>query len=202
MSDPRSALSGDPLAVPPPADAKISMEEVHPFSLVQIAAWPDTIATVAAFGAKLAGCKRAPRASQAVAGQHGTLLRIEPLKWWAISDRLLGDDLDLASDTGAILELSDTYTWIKIGGTEAETLLNHFLPLDLREGAFPIDSAASTAFQHVGVKLWRDTAGYNLLIPRSFARSLFEHLIESSRQYLDSSDWVVERIGSNTTWLA
>ena len=187
MAEPLSALGDHPVA-PQLANAMITLNEVHPLSLIQIAAWPDTIANAATYGAKLAGSEQAPGAGQSTAGQRGTLLRIEPLKWWMISDRPQADCPDLSSDTGATLNLSDAHTWIKISGAKAETLLNHFLPLDLRKGAFPIGSVASTAFHHVGVKLWRDTAGYNLLIPRSFARSLFEHLMETARQYRESSD--------------
>lgn len=62
-------------------------------------------------------------------------------------------------------------------------LLNRHLPLDLREGAFPLGSVASTAFHHVGITVWRSEAGYELFLPRGFAVSLWELLRESAEQF-------------------
>ncbi len=82
-----------------------------------------------------------------------------------------------------MLEITQSRVWIKVSGSHAETLLNHFLPLDLREGAFPVGHVASSALHHVGVILWRTENCYNLFIPRSFAVSLWEMLCESAEQY-------------------
>jgi len=163
--------------------AGITLQEVHPFSLVQIAAWPDTIAEVGAFAAEWSGCGSAPKPGQSATRSHDSLLRVEPLKWWWIA-RTPTDNLpDLADDLGAVLDLSHSRTWIRISGDKAETLLNHFLPLDLRDGAFPEGAVASSAFHHIGVTIWREASGYSLLIPRSFVGSLFEILTETARQY-------------------
>jgi len=55
--------------------------------------------------------------------------------------------------------------------------------LDLRDASFPVGSVASTAFHHVGITLYRSEAGYDLFLPRGFALSLWEMLLESAAQF-------------------
>ena len=164
-------------------DAGVILSEVPEFGLTQIAAWPDTLAQAGAEAAQAAGCDSAPASGQAEDGANGTLLRVEPLKWWLISQTGESSGPDLAVETGAVLDLSHSRSWFRLQGPKADTLLNHFLPLDLRDDVFPTGTIASTAFHHVGVTLWRDAAGFNLLVPRSFAVTLWELLHESAAQY-------------------
>ena len=73
---------------------------------------------------------------------------------------------------------------IKISGEKVRLLLNRHLPLDLRDNIFPINSSASSAIHHVSVKLFRiNKNDYNLLIPRGFALSIWEILLESASQF-------------------
>ena len=62
-------------------------------------------------------------------------------------------------------------------------LLNRHLPLDLGDAACPVGAVASSGFHHVGVTLWRSTAGFELFLPRGFAASLWEMLSESAAQF-------------------
>ncbi|MCK7613667.1 sarcosine oxidase subunit gamma [Roseibium sediminicola] len=163
--------------------AGVTLSEVHPFSLTQIAAWPDSLQAVGLEATLLAGCDAAPTPGQAALGPNGTLLRVEPLKWWLIGRDTPPDLPSLPAETGAVLDLSSSRTWIRLGGANAADLLNRFLPLNLSATAFPAGSSASTAFHHIGVTLWRDEDGFNLLLPRSFAASLWEMLTESAAQF-------------------
>jgi len=108
-----------------------------------------------------------------------TLTEIRNLTLWQLA--LWPDTVD-AKD-GARLDLSQSRTHIRVTGTHATTVLNSYLPLDLREQSFPVDSVASTAFHHVGVTLYRSAEGYDLFVPRGFAVSLWELLCEASEQY-------------------
>ena len=58
----------------------------------------------------------------------------------------------------------------------------HF-SLDLGEASFPMGSVASSATHHVGVTLWSSAEGYELFMPRGFALSLWEGLVESAQQF-------------------
>jgi len=73
--------------------------------------------------------------------------------------------------------------WLRITGAKAETLLNHFLLLNLRPSFFVDEAVATTAFHHIGATLWRDADGSNLLLPRSSALPLWRLLSESWHQY-------------------
>jgi heterotetrameric sarcosine oxidase gamma subunit len=90
---------------------------------------------------------------------------------------------DIDRQLGTVLDLSHSRTWLRLSGDKTPTLLNHFLPIDLRESAFATGAVASTALHHVGVTLWREASAYSLLIPRSFALSLWELVTETAQQY-------------------
>lgn len=158
--------------------AGITMREIRPCPLVQIAAWPETLIQTGTEAARAIGAETPPGPGRATTGREATLLRVEPLKWWLIGARSLP-----SVETGAVLDLSHSRTWVHVSGPQATRLLSHVVPIDLSDGAFPVDAAASTAFHHVGVTLWRDAAGINLFLPRSFAASLCDILTESALQY-------------------
>jgi heterotetrameric sarcosine oxidase gamma subunit len=61
--------------------------------------------------------------------------------------------------------------------------LNRHLPVDLRDGACPVGSVVSTALHHVAVALWRSEHGFELFLPRGFALSCWEVLLETAEQF-------------------
>ncbi|MEM1044561.1 MAG: sarcosine oxidase subunit gamma [Pseudomonadota bacterium] len=181
MAERLSALAGhaEPRRFGAPDTVGVTLSEVPGLVLHQAACWPDTMGAVAEQIAKASGADAAPGPGRAVAGKNGTLLRIEPLKWWILDTPAPA----LASDEGAVLDLSHSRTRIRLSGPEAATLLNRHLPLDLRTGRFPPGSVGSSAVHHVGVTVWHSDLGYDLFLPRSFALSLWEGLVESAAQF-------------------
>ncbi|MBT5980063.1 MAG: hypothetical protein HOG65_02320 [Acidiferrobacteraceae bacterium] len=89
----------------------------------------------------------------------------------------------MSADSGATLDLSHSRTHIRISGPEASTCLNRFIPIDLRESHFTDGQVASSGFHHVGVTLWRSPTGLDLFVPRGFALSLWEMLLETAEQF-------------------
>ncbi|WP_347310789.1 sarcosine oxidase subunit gamma [Defluviimonas sp. SAOS-178_SWC] len=164
-----------------PGMAGVRFSEIRGSTLIQFAAWPDSAVRAGAEAAKAVGAKLAPKPGRVTTGTDGTLLRVEPLKWWLISETAKAPSL--SSEAGVALDLSQSRTRLHVSGRQAARLLNHVLPLDLSDTAFPEGSVSSTAFHHIGVTLWRDGTGFNLFLPRSFAVSLCEILIEIARQY-------------------
>ncbi len=181
MAERVSALDGHytPGRFGAPGDPGVTLTEIAGLTLHQIAAWPDTLEAVAAGAAAAAGVETAPGPRLAVSGSRGALLRIEPLKWWLHGTA--APEID--PQQGATLDLSHSRTQVRIAGEQAAALLNRHLPLDLRETAFPPGSVASSALHHVGVTLWRSAAGYELFLPRGFAVSLWEVLLEGAAQF-------------------
>jgi len=161
------------------ADASVTLTEIRNLVLWQLAVWPDTIDSAGNAVASKLGVNSFPTFCASVTSGDVSMLRIEPCKFWVLGAALSEPD---ASD-GAVLDLSHSRTHIRISGTKASVVLNSYLPLDLREPAFPVGTVASTAFHHVGVTLWRTEHGYELFVPRGFAVSLWELLTEASQQY-------------------
>ena len=160
-------------------DPGVSLCDVGGLLLHQVAAWPDTLSAVGERAARAAQVEVAPGPRRAAAGDGAALLRVEPLKWWLIG----APPPELAPDEGATLDLSHSRTHVRLAGPQAAPLLNRHLPLDLSEASFPLGAVGSSAFHHVGVTVWRSAAGYELFLPRGFALSLWEMLLESAAQF-------------------
>jgi len=160
-------------------EPRVALQEIPLSVLHQIAAWPDTVDTVADKAAPAAGADAAPGPGAVVVGRRGALLRVEPLKWWLYG--AAAPELD--PEAGATLDLSHARTQVRVSGSRARECLNRLVPLDLRSESFPIDSTAATAMHHVGVTLWRSPEGYELFLPRGFAVSLWEVLLDTAVQF-------------------
>ncbi len=181
MAERISALAGNynPGRFGSVGDIGVTLSEVPNLTLSQVAAWPDTLASVGAKAAAAVGAKNAPGPGQAMVGGDGAVLRIEPLKFWIVGAAAPGLD----PDDGVALDLSHSRTHLRISGPQAATLLNRHLPLDLRDISFPVGSVASSAFDHVGVTLWRSEASFELFLPRGFALSLWQVLLLGAAQF-------------------
>ena len=160
-------------------EAGVILREPADLVLHQVAAWPGSMDSVGKQLAKLIGTEAAPGPCRAASGKQGSLLRIEPMKWWLLGVAAPGFDAEQA----VTLDLSHSRTRICVSGADAAEFLNRHFPLDLRQGAFPEGAVASSATHHVGVTLWRSADGYELFIPRGFALSLWEGFVESAKQF-------------------
>ena len=157
----------------------VIVQEVPGLILHQVAAWPDTVEPVARRIADTIGAERALAPCRAVSSATGSALRVEPVKWWLVGVRAPRMD----AGEGVTLDLSHSRTRLRVTGADATQFLNRFLPLDLRESMFPLDSVASSAINHVGVTLWRSAAGYEIFIPRGFALALWQGFVEVGKQF-------------------
>ena len=162
-----------------PGEPGVRLQEITDLNLVQIAAWPDMLESAAKGVAQAIGADRAPGPGYAVSTERGTALRVEALKWWLLDCGMP----PLDATTAVSLDLSHSRTRISVSGPEASVCLNRLLPLDLRPDRFGINQVASAGIHHVGVTLRRSDAGYELFIPRGFAVSLWELLVETAEQF-------------------
>ena len=159
--------------------ARVVLEHVPELVLYQVAGWADSMEQVGNRIAVAAGAASAPGPGQAIIGKKGALLRVEPMKWW-----LIGVEApEIASQQGAVLDLSHSRTRIRVCGPQARECLNRFLPLDLRAQSFPAGSVASSAIHHVGVALWHVDNYYDLFVPRGFSLFIWDGMVEVARQF-------------------
>ena len=160
-------------------ESQLQLSEIKNLQLTQVAAWPDTINTVGSNIANHLNFNEYALPNKAIDNNSVIMMRIEPLKWW-----IIGSDIPLlSSNEGTSLDLSHSFTHLKISGRSSTFFLNRHLPLDLREKYFPVNSVASSSIHHVSVKLWRSDSGYHLFIPRGFALSLWEIFLETASQF-------------------
>jgi heterotetrameric sarcosine oxidase gamma subunit len=179
-------------------DVGIILGEIQAATQMQFAAWPDTLDQMGAVAMDIAGVATVPAAGGVSRAGDISLLRVEPLKWWLVSPAPVATPPVIASGVassgvvasgaassgvGVVLDISDARCWITVTGPRAATLLAHGLPIDLRPVAFADDAVVSTAIHHVGVTLWRADDGFNLLVPRSYAASIWRLLFELAQQY-------------------
>lgn len=162
-----------------PGEPGVAVREVRGLVLHQVAAWPDTLDTVAEQAADMAGVEAAPGPCEAAAGTQGVLLRIEPLKWWLYGVNATA----IKPEEGATLDLSHSRTHLRLTGPEARACLTRLVPIDLRDGSFPAGAVAATAMHHVGVTLWRSRDGFELFLPRGFALTLWEVFFSTAVQF-------------------
>ena len=145
----------------------------------QIAAWPDKISNIEKFFSDQLGVQNNIDFNKGEILKDNSLWRMEPSKWW-----LLGTSIEVPENLGTSLELSHAFTSISIEGKKSDILLNRHLPLDLRLDNYPINSTASSAIHHVSVKLFRiKEKEFRLFIPRGFALSIWEILLETASQF-------------------
>ncbi len=159
--------------------AGVTIAEIPDLVLWQMAAWSDTIDSAASKAVQQAGVESVPGFTSASGDHRRAVLRIEPLKFWVFGASVSSE----SAAQSVVLDLSHSRTHLRLTGDNATDVLNSFMPIDLREQSFPVNSVASTALHHVGVTLWRSDAGYELFLPRGFALSLWELLRDASLQY-------------------
>jgi len=158
---------------------EIIFSENRNLVIQQIAAWPDEINNMKNFFSEKLDIQKDIDFNLGEVLTNNSLWRLEPLKWW-----LVGSNIDVPENLGTSLELSHAFTSIVIDGEKSEHLLNRHLPLDLRVDHFPINSSSSSAIHHVSVKLFRySKSEFRIFIPRGFALSIWEILLESAAQF-------------------
>ena len=167
-----SALSSIPLTDLSSGD--VIVEEVQNLTLHQVAAWADTVAVVKEKVLALTNSKTTITPTTIASGKAATVIWIDPLKFWVLDSQ----KPDLKAEIGTTLDLSHSFVHLRLSGANVTTMLNKYLPLDLREQNFPDNSTAATAIHHVQIRLWRLSDTYNLLVPRSFSQSISEMLTQ------------------------
>ncbi|PPR46818.1 MAG: hypothetical protein CFH19_00930 [Alphaproteobacteria bacterium MarineAlpha5_Bin9] len=157
----------------------VSFKEYNNLNLQQIACWPNTLPNFESFVIDELNLSNLPGFNKGIINKEFSLWRMEPLKWW-----LLNKNIFLSENLGSTLDMSHAFTCLIISGNEATSLLNRHIPIDLRENILSHTSSVSSSIHHVSIKLIKfSNNNYYLFIPRGFALSIWEILINSSKQF-------------------
>ena len=119
---------------------QLTIVENQNFTLRQIAAWPDSIASVSGEISSRFRAAAQPGQWRSLSSEGETVLWVEPLKLWQIG----GETPSMPPEDGFVLDLSDSRTWIRLSGWEARATLGARLPIDLRPERFGPGAVVST----------------------------------------------------------
>ncbi|HKX09323.1 MAG TPA: sarcosine oxidase subunit gamma family protein [Stellaceae bacterium] len=190
MAERRSALAD---AVKPgvygaagPAGPGIEIRELGPLTVVQVAAF-DADRAAAAIGEALGTPAPSARNGVATAGA-AAVLWTGPGRWLVIEP----ESRDLASllrqhcpsDAATVTDLSHARAALRVEGLKVRDLLAKLSILDVDPTVFPPATCAQTQFGQVGVLLYcRLHDGFDVFLPRSFAVSAFEAVIDAALEF-------------------
>ncbi len=180
MAERRSALAHLPASAP--GRAALVLRELRPGSIVQIAAWPDTLASVQAVVAEALGIA-VPRTGTSAAAEGMELLAIAPGRFLVRAETAgLAEHFEsaLAPSNGAVTDLSHGRAILRLEGKAAASVLAKGVAVDLELGAFPPGRVAQTAIHHIDVTIFRRAEDvFDLWVLRGFAEALAEWLLDA-----------------------
>ncbi len=101
---------------------------------------------------------------------------------FAIGQWLLeGGDVAALAGSAAVTEQGDGWAGLALGGPGARAALSRLVPLDLDPAAFPSGAMARSMLGHVPALLVAGATDIELLVPRSYARTVVRELGEAMR---------------------
>lgn len=164
----------------------VTLSEVSPGSIVQVAAWPDTEAKVLEGIAKTTKLKLGGEPGAGAVSGNVAAFGIAPGRFLVISedeglaDRLLGA---IPATVGSVTDLSHGRTAIRIEGEKAEWLLAKFFAVDFSKAKFPVGRGVSTNHHDVFAQIRRRTENcFEVYVFRSFARSFWKALCHGAEE--------------------
>ncbi len=169
-----------------PKGPGIEIRELSRLTAVQVAAF-DAEGAASALGAALGTPAPSGRNGVATAGDS-VVLWTGPGRWLVIEP----ESRDLPSlltqhctgDVAAITDLGHARTALRVEGPKARELLAKLCTLDVDSGSFPSGTCAQTQFGQIGVLLYcRVQDGFDIFLPRSFAVSAWESIIDAALEF-------------------
>ena len=182
MAERRSALAQLPASTPTRAVVRLS--EIRPGSILQVSAWPDTLAAVEAVITDLLGVQ-APTVGMALADPNLTVAAISPGRFLISGmapDLAARFEAALPSEDGAVTDLSHGRVILRLDG-EAAALLAAAVAIDLDPSVFPPGRVAQTMVHYIDIVLHRLTrTRFDIWVLRGFAESLAEWLLDAGAE--------------------
>ncbi len=164
----------------------VTLAEVQPGSIVQLAAWPGQQAAILAAIREVMGLFVPGGAGSGVATETKSAFGFAPGKF-LVSDQeegLFGSFTNaVGPDAGTVTDLSHGRTVIRIAGPKAEWVLAKFFAVDFSEPALAVGSGISTVHHDIFAQIQRTGADrFDVYVFRSFARSFWNSLRHASEE--------------------
>jgi len=168
-----------------PGTVGVTLAEVAPGSIVQLAAWRGQESALIATIKESTGLAL-PDGAGGVATQTKAAFGFAPGKF-LVADQDEGLAAVLAkavtSETGTVTDLSHGRTVLRISGPKAEWVLAKFFAVDFSLPAFPEGAGLSTVHHDIFAQIQRTGADqFDIYVFRSFARSFWKSLCHASEE--------------------
>lgn len=162
---------------------RLQIGEVRGWSLVQVAAFPGTVARVASV---LGALPDSPR--EVLYAGDSLLLRTGPDQIWIIGREGAGLEQRLQqaipSDMAAVTPLSHSRSRLFIEGPPARDALMKGVPLDFHPDVFGIGQFAQTGIHHTPVLIHRTGAErYEIYAMRTFALTVWDWMTDAALEF-------------------
>ncbi len=178
-------------------DAPVSIKEITGRDIVQLAAWPDTVAAAAKKAAKTVGHALPGDTFTAAAKGKTSVFRIAPEKFLIVCPQRakMGEALRKAfkAEQAVVTELGHSRTIIRVSGEAARDVLARGVPADLDPGQFAQGAFVQTGIHGIATLCHRSGRDqFDLIVARNFAVNIYEWLEETCAQF----GYVVEEAGA------
>ncbi|MEI2300616.1 sarcosine oxidase subunit gamma [Ensifer sp. MJa1] len=138
----------------------------------------------------LARAGREDAVQQAIASEPDLSLRFSgPGEWLVVSEAEAPSGLvrrleALCDGQAYVVNQSDGRVLLRIFGPNVRTMLAKGIGLDLHPAVFALGGSANVLCGHIQVNLARtEEDAFELVVPRSFAESLFDELMRMGREF-------------------
>jgi heterotetrameric sarcosine oxidase gamma subunit len=164
----------------------VTIAEIAPGSIVQLAAWRGEEAAMIAAIRDVTGLSLPDGAGGGIASKTKAAFGFAPGKF-LVADQdeglAAGFLTAIAPDTGTITDLSHGRTAIRIAGPRVGWVLAKFFAIDFSLQSFPLGSGISTVHHDVFAQIQRtDADQFDIYVFRSFARSFWKSLCHASEE--------------------
>ena len=164
----------------------VSLTEMQPASIVQLAAWPGRQREMLEAIAEIAGLPLPDGAGAGFATASVAAFGFAPGKFLVVhqEDELFGRFVSgVGSETGAVTDLSHGRTALSIAGPKAEWVLSKLFAVDFSSPAFAVGCGISTAHHDLQAQIQHRADGrFDLYVFRSFARAFWKLLCRASEE--------------------
>ena len=111
-----------------------------------------------------------------------------PDQWLAGRQRAEGREFELelariGGEAASVFDQSAGRVSFGLWGPSARAVLSKGVLIDLHPAVFGPGSAVVTSIAHIGVCLWHDAPGYEVVVFRSFAESFCDWLLGAAAEY-------------------
>lgn len=164
----------------------VSLTELQPASIVQLAAWPARQREMLAAIRETTGLRLPDGAGGGVATETVAAFGFAPGRFMVIHheedmfSRLAGG---VASDTGVVTDLSHGRTALRLAGPKAEWVLSKLFAVDFSPPALPLGCGISTVHHDIAALIQRGgDQRFDVHVYRSFARTFWRLLCRAAEE--------------------